>query len=70
MHGVKVDGARIRAEREGKGLTQSQVADATGIGRAHLSLVENGKSSLSPSKAAALAELLGLTLEDVYGGSA
>lgn len=40
-------GARIRAVRKERGMTQEQLAEAAGIGPTHVSHVENGTTKLS-----------------------
>ena len=40
-------GTRIRAMRKERGMTQEQLAEATGIGSTHVSHVENGTTKLS-----------------------
>ena len=47
-------------------MTQQDAAHAAGMTRSHLSLVESGASSLSPEKAARLAVVLCITMEEVY----
>lgn len=51
-------GARIRAAREQRGLSQVQLADAVGLSRASLSNVENGKQRLLAHNLVAIAQAL------------
>lgn len=51
-------GQRIRACRRAVGLSQEQLAEATGISVTHMSHIETGNTKLSLSVFAALAEAL------------
>ncbi len=53
-------GRRVRELREQAGLTQAEVAAASGITRAALSTIEAGKRDLGVSRLAALAAALGI----------
>lgn len=62
---VTVDGKALRAARLSRGFTQSELADLAGVGRAHVSLIENGRSGVSIGKAATIAEMLGVSLDSI-----
>ncbi len=51
-------GARVRALRLERGLTQQQLADAVGVHRVNLNKVENGRTDLGVSHVRRLAEAL------------
>jgi transcriptional regulator with XRE-family HTH domain len=55
-----MDGSRLRAVRELKGLTLTETAKRAGIAPAHLSRVERGMRGLSVESLARLAGVLGL----------
>ena len=60
-----LDGANpIKVWREARGLTQQQLADATGISKPYLSLIETGKCKGSTEKLVAIAKALHISLED------
>jgi len=55
-------GARIRAWREQKGMTLTDLAEASGVSRSYLYQIERGASEPTVSKAVALARALGIAL--------
>jgi transcriptional regulator with XRE-family HTH domain len=55
-----MDGSKLRAIREAKGLTLTDVAKQAGIAPAHLSRVERGRRGLSVESLARVAKVLGL----------
>lgn len=55
-------GARLRAERERQGLSQTQLAERVGITQVELSRFESGRRRCYLDTAKRLAEALGLTL--------
>ena len=55
----------VRVWREYRGLSQQALADATGVSRGFISVVETGKSDLALGKAAAIADVLGIELDDL-----
>lgn len=55
--------ARLTAAREALGLKKSEIADQIGISRAHWSLFEGGKRTLSLEVAAKLCETYPLTMD-------
>ena len=59
---------RIRGLRIAAGLTQMQVAEVLGVSQAAYSRLEHGEIEVSLSKLFALAELYGITLEQLIVG--
>lgn len=59
---MHINGTSLRAIRERSGWTVTGLAAAVDIGRSHLSNVEAGRRQLSPSKALAIADVLGVPL--------
>lgn len=60
---------RIRAWRELKGLSQAEVAEATGMPQSKISRIENGQTAVRAEELEAIAKALGLTMVEFYGGS-
>ena len=58
-------GAKIKALRRYKGLTQQQLADACGIHRITLARIEHGGYSPSVDVAAKIAVALGVTIDEL-----
>lgn len=54
-------GRRIRAEREQTGMTLQALADAIGVSKSHMSLLESGKRALSEARVVAIEHALGVT---------
>lgn len=63
-------GARVLQERLAAGLTQQQLASASGIAQADISRIERGQSNPTAETLAALAGPLGVTLELVPASDA
>ena len=61
-------GRRFSELREKQGLSQTQLADMAGIGRTHLSQIENGAVAARIDTLHALALALGLKLEELFRG--
>jgi len=61
-------GRRISEIREKRGLSQTQLADTAGIGRAHLSQIENGAVAARIDTLYAVAQALDLKLEELLKG--
>lgn len=61
-------GRRLQDVREKRGLSQTLLADMAGIGRAHLSQIENGAVAARIDTLHALAKVLELTLEELFRG--
>lgn len=63
-------GGRIKALRVGRGLTQAVVAEAVGLERASLSMIERGHDRPGLHTLRALADYFGVTLDYLESGSA
>lgn len=61
-------GRRIRLLREKQGWTQQQLADMTGIGRVHVSELENGKREAGLRMLERLAESFETTVSELLKG--
>jgi len=61
-------GRRLSEIREKRGLSQTQLADMAGIGRAHLSQIENGAVATRVDTLYALAQAFELTLVEIFKG--
>ena len=61
-------GKRLRQLREDRGMKQAEVAEATGVDRGHLSVVERDKGRLSLESVRALAQFYGVSLEWLVEG--
>ena len=61
-------GRRLSELREKRGLSQTQLADMAGIGRAHLSQIENGAVAARVDTLLALSQSLDLKLEELFKG--
>jgi putative molybdopterin biosynthesis protein len=61
-------GVRLRLARQARGFSQQQLARMAGVSRQAVSAVEAGQSDPSLRVALALAQALGLTVEDLFGG--
>jgi len=61
-------GRRLSELRDKRGLSQTQLADAAGIGRAHLSQIENGAVAARIDTLHAIAKVLGLKMEELFRG--
>ena len=59
-------GKRIRALRKAAGLTQEQLGDAVGVTRSAISLIERGGGYPSIETADAIAQTLGIPIEDLF----
>lgn len=55
----------LRILREHRGLTLQALADQAGVGKSHLSQIENGKKSGSIDIYAKLADILDVTIDDL-----
>jgi putative molybdopterin biosynthesis protein len=60
-------GARLRLARQARGLSQQQLADVAGVSRQAISLWESGENDPSLRAAFALANALGMTIEELFG---
>jgi DNA-binding XRE family transcriptional regulator len=61
-------GRRISDLRGKRGLSQTQLADMAGIGRAHLSQIENGAAAARITTLYAIAQTLEIKLEELFKG--
>lgn len=59
---IEEAGQALRAHREALGMTQAQLAEASGITRARLSLLERGLANVSLSSYLRLVQALGAML--------
>ena len=61
------NGARLRLARQARGFSQQQLAGMADVSRQAVSAVESGHSDPSLRVALALAQALGMTVEDLFG---
>ena len=64
---MKTVGRRLRAARLARGLSQEDIASVTMNSRELISLVENGRSGLSPAKLFTAAEHLNVSMDYLFG---
>lgn len=69
MLDYKLIGRRIKQARESEKLSQMDMAGLIGVSITHISLVENGKKKVSLDMIARISEALGVTIDDLVGGS-
>jgi putative molybdopterin biosynthesis protein len=62
-----ISGAKLRLARQARGFSQQQLAGMAGVSRQAVSAVESGQSDPSLRVALALAQALGLTVEELFG---
>ena len=62
-----IGGAKLRFARQARGYSQQQLAGVAGVSRQAVSAVESGQSDPSLRVALALAEALGMTVEELFG---
>jgi putative molybdopterin biosynthesis protein len=62
-----ISGAKLRFARQARGFSQQQLAGMAGVSRQAVSAVESGQSDPSLRVALALAEALGMTVEELFG---
>ena len=65
--GPGTSGSRLRLARQARGFSQQQLAGMAGVSRQAVSAVESGLSDPSLRVALALARVLGMTVEEVFG---
>jgi molybdate-binding protein/transcriptional regulator with XRE-family HTH domain len=63
-----IDGAKLRFARQTRGFSQQQLAGMAGVSRQAVSAVESGQSEPSLRVALALAQALGMTVDELFGG--
>ena len=56
----------LRDIRKTRNLSQAQIARAAGITRVYYTLIENGQRSPSPRVLKAIANVLGMSMDDVF----
>ena len=61
-------GRRLRALRERQGWNQAYLAENAGIGRAHLSQIENGAVAARIDTLEQLAQVLEISLTELFRG--
>ena len=61
-------GRRLRTLREKRGWNQAYLAETAGIGRAHLSQIENGAVAARIDTLEQLAQVLGISLAELFKG--
>ena len=61
-------GARIRALRNAKGLSQEKFALSIDMDRTYYASVESGKRNISINNIAKIAQGLGISLEELFKG--
>lgn len=59
-------GRQLAGLRQKHGLSQTQLADMSGVGRAHLSQIENGAVSARVDTLYAIAQALEITLAEIF----
>ncbi len=62
-----ISGAKLRFARQARGYSQQQLARMAGVSRQAVSAVESGQSDPSLRVALALAQALGMTVEELFG---
>jgi putative molybdopterin biosynthesis protein len=62
-----ISGAKLRFARQARGYSQQQLAGMAGVSRQAVSAVESGQSDPSLRGALALAQALGMTVEELFG---
>jgi putative molybdopterin biosynthesis protein len=62
-----ISGAKLRFARQARGYSQQQLAGMAGVSRQAVSAVESGQSDPSLRVALALAQALGMTVEELFG---
>jgi putative molybdopterin biosynthesis protein len=63
-----ISGAKLRFARQTRGFSQQQLAGMAGVSRQAVSAVESGQSDPSLRVALALAQALGMTVDELFGG--
>jgi len=62
-----ISGTKLRLARQARGFSQQQLAGMAGVSRQAVSAVESGQSDPSLRVALALAQALGMTVEELFG---
>lgn len=58
---------KIKAIREAKGMRQSELADKAGVSRPYMYDLENGARGAKPDTLSRIAEVLGVTVDELIG---
>lgn len=66
MKVLKTFGARIRALRQARGLSQEKLAELAGLHRTYISSIELGERNVSLKNIQALADALGVSLQELF----
>lgn len=69
MLNYKLIGQRIKQAREREKLSQMDMAELIDASITHISLVENGRKKVSLDMIAKIADALGVTIDELVGGS-
>lgn len=56
-------GLRIAEIRKAQGLTQTELANMTGLGQGHIARIESGKYNVQIDTLAVIAEAFGMTID-------
>jgi transcriptional regulator with XRE-family HTH domain len=59
-------GARVRQLRRAKGISQEAFADACGLHRTHMSLLERGRVNVTVNTLHQITAMLGIRLKDFF----
>jgi len=62
---IKYTMNNIKAIRESQGMTQRDLSDKTGITEGHIGNIESGRNDCTAEKAKKIAEVLGVTLDEL-----
>lgn len=62
----KAVGARVRELRKAKGISQEAFADACGLHRTHMSLLERGRVNVTVNTLHQITNMLGIRLKDFF----
>lgn len=60
------EGRNLLRLRKAKGLTQQELADLVGVGKAYISSLETGRIGLSKAKSKELAQVLDVDIQEFY----
>lgn len=63
---LKTFGARVRLLRQAQGLSQEKLAELSGLHRTYISSIELGARNVSLKNIHALADALGISVEDLF----
>ena len=63
--GIQVDGTKIRDGRINQGLSLTELARRVGVSKSFISTIERGHRRPSPSVAAGIADVLGVSIQEI-----